>query len=120
MHCRHVSWDRPYLRLLAGVFGLLCGISTVRCGWLTLSGTASVPLLPSVFCALLAAGGILYFIRPRAGHHLLLGTALLVLALHGAAGPAGANIFWLLTIGLLLIPCFLRGMPLSERRYRLD
>lgn len=104
MHRNPDRYDRGYLRLLAAVFVLLCGLSTLRYLWIDLLGGGSVPLVTQIVCLLFTVSGIVYFIRPRLGHHALLGLTSFVLLTHAGSGPPSGDVFWYLVLGFLLLP----------------
>jgi hypothetical protein len=110
-------YDRWYLRMFAAVVLVLCGSCSVRYAWLDATGGGTVPVTTQMLCFLLTAAAVLYFIRPRTGHHTLLGLTALVLVAKAPDGPPEAAAFWLLVSVLLALPYAARMIqrPLVKR-----
>ena len=106
MHQTSDRFDRWYLRLIAGLFALLCSVSSLRYLWMDITGDALIPLVVQVVCLLFAVCGLVYFVWPKLGHHTLLALSIGVFVTHAGAGQRSADMFWLCLIGLLLIPYF--------------
>lgn len=103
------DFDRWYIRLLASVFAIGCGISTVRYLWMDITGDGYVPLATQLFCFALTAASIVFFVRPTLGHRLLLYLALMLLLYYGPpTGSVEANLFWLSVVALLCLPWLFR------------
>ena len=107
-------YNHWYLRLPASIFAILCTISTVRYLWLDVSGDAPIAMLTQAICFLLAAAAIVYFIRPRLAHHVLLALTIFVLLVKGPDGPPAAVMFWLFVGVLLVLPYLAHRRPLTN------
>ena len=97
--------DRWYIRGLAAVLLLLCGVSTLRYLWIDLfRADTSVPWTTQALCFALTAGSAAYFVSPRWGHRCLLGVAVAVFLVASPQGPPAAVVFWLGVLLLLAMP----------------
>ena len=96
-------FDRWYLRLLAGIFAILCGLSTLRYLWIDFFSDGFVPLAIQIVCFLFTAAAIGYWVKPRLGHHALLGLTVFILSTH-VGGHLAEYVFWFFVLGLLLLP----------------
>jgi hypothetical protein len=96
---------RWYVAGVAALYVCLCSVSTIRYLYLDLRvPDVYIPLPVQIVCFLAAASGIVYFFKPRVGHHALLLVAILGLCLTASDHHAGAVVFHLLVLGLLSIP----------------
>jgi len=107
------SYSRWYLHIVAGAFAVLCGISSIRYGWIAAVGGGSVPILTQVLCLLFAGAAITYFVRPRVGHHAMLSLSIVVVLMNASTGTAAANAFWFLVCAVLLLPMLSRRSAAS-------
>jgi hypothetical protein len=107
-------YEHWYLRIVAAIFAVLCGVSVIRYCWNDLSTSASVPAMTQLLCFLFTIGAIAYFIRPRLGHHAMLALALIVLLTHAHNAAREANAFWLMIVVVLAIPLFRTDSQLSS------
>lgn len=103
-------WDCWYLRGLAIGFSLVCGIAGVRALWMMAAGGAKFSPLPLAFCAGFTAAGILYQVRPEAGHHLLTGLSVVSLGATAASAPGPGVVFWMLVLAVLMRPLVGAGL----------
>ncbi len=97
-------YRRPYLFAVAGLFTVLCGLSSLRYIWLNIAGDASIAPWTQFLCFALTASSATYFFRPRIGFFLMLAITLLVLLVEAPAGPPATVAFWLGVLALFLLP----------------
>ncbi len=102
-------YNRLYLRVLAGMYLMLCGACSVYYAGLDLSAWREATLVPppwhvQVVCLLAALSAGVYFIRPRLGHHGLLAVTLVVLLVGRDEMPAKERVFHLIVLLLLCLP----------------
>jgi len=102
------DFDRWYVRLLAAWFAIIGGVCSLRYLWVDVTGNEYVALPTQLACFTLTAASIVFFVYPKFGHHVLFSLTIIVLLLHGPAGPAQANLFWILVAILLVLPWLFR------------
>jgi len=107
------DFDRWYVRLVAVLFAFTCGVCSVRYLWMNIADGGYVPLRTQTLCFALTAASVVFFVRPRLGHHLLLGLTATVLLFAAPGGPVQAVLFWLFVAALLVLP-WLSRQPKSR------
>ena len=93
-----------YLTLIAGLFLILCGVSSVRYLAMNVSLIEGFVLISTqVLCFAGTVAAAVYFIRPMLGCSGLLAVCLYALALSAQASDSKAIVFYVIIISALLV-----------------
>ncbi len=94
-----------YLYLTASIYAVVCGIRAGQYIYLDLrTADVSIPVVVQALCGLAAIAGIVFFLKPRIGHHGLVVVACAGLYLAARDGNVKAAIFHMMVLAVLSLP----------------